>query len=55
MNADTSFRDFPQDMEYYLENVGFEVLKISHFWILMSVSKNYWGMTIIAKAVRKEE
>jgi SAM-dependent methyltransferase len=43
---------FPQEIKYYLENAGFEVLKICPFMDLMGgdVDENVWNITVIAKA-----
>jgi SAM-dependent methyltransferase len=42
---------FPQEIKYYLESTGFEVLKLCPFLDLNGkVTENIWNMTIIAKA-----
>jgi len=43
---------FPQELIYFLENAGFEVLKVCPFLDLTgTVDENTWTMAIIAKAV----
>ena len=42
---------FPQEIKYYLENAGFEVLKICPFLDLNGkVDENVWNITVIARA-----
>ncbi|MDI6886636.1 MAG: class I SAM-dependent methyltransferase [archaeon] len=42
---------FPQEIRYYLENTGFEVLKICPFLDLNGkVDENVWNITVIARA-----
>ena len=42
---------FPQEIKYYLENAGFEVLKICPFLDLNGpVDENVWNMCVIARA-----
>ena len=44
---------FPQEIKYYLEDAGFEVLKICPFLDLKDkVDENVWNITVIARAVR---
>ena len=44
---------FPQEIKYYLENAGFEVLKICPFLNLNGkVDENVWNMCIIARVRR---
>lgn len=46
---------FPQEIIHYLEEAGFEVLKICPFLDLEGeVDENVWNMTVIAKAVNME-
>jgi SAM-dependent methyltransferase len=46
---------FPQELKYYLENAGFEVLRICPFLDLNGrVDENVWNIAVIAKAVRGE-
>jgi len=46
---------FPQEITHYLEEAGFEVLKICPFLDLEGeVDENVWNMTVIAKAVSEE-
>jgi SAM-dependent methyltransferase len=43
---------FPQELRYYVEKAGFEVLKICPFLDLNgSVDETVWNMTVIARAV----
>ena len=43
---------FPQELRYYLEKAGFEVLKICPFLDLHGkVDESVWNMTVIARAV----
>jgi SAM-dependent methyltransferase len=43
---------FPKEIEYYLQNCGFELLKICPFLNFNGkVDENIWNMTIIARAV----
>ncbi|MCK4733817.1 MAG: class I SAM-dependent methyltransferase [Methanophagales archaeon] len=47
---------FPQELKYYLENAGFEVLKICPFLDLNGrVDENVWNIAVIARAVGGEE
>jgi SAM-dependent methyltransferase len=47
---------FPQEIKYYLENAGFEVLNICPFLNLNDkVDGNVWNITVIARAVGREE
>ena len=47
---------FPQELKYYLENAGFEVLKICPFLNLNGrVDEHVWNIAVIAKAVRGEK
>ena len=47
---------FPQEIKYYLENAGFEVLNICPFLDLNDkVDENVWNITVIARAVGGEE
>jgi SAM-dependent methyltransferase len=47
---------FPQEIKYYLENTGFEVLKICPFLDLNGkVDLNVWNITVIARAVGAKE
>jgi hypothetical protein len=42
---------FPQELKYYLENAGFEVLKICPFLDLNGcVDEHVWNIAVIAKA-----
>ena len=46
---------FPQEIKYYLEAAGFEVLKICPFMDLNGgVDENVWNITVIAKAMEGE-
>ena len=46
---------FPQEIKYYLENAGFEVLKICPFLDLNGeVDENVWNIAVIARAVEGE-
>ena len=46
---------FPQELKYYLENAGFEVLKICPFLDLNGkVDESVWNMCVIARAVDGE-
>ena len=46
---------FPQEITYYLEDAGFEVLKICPFMGFDGgVDENIWNITVIAKAVGGE-
>jgi len=46
---------FPQEIKYYLEAAGFEVLKICPFMDLNGgVDENVWNITVIAKAIDGE-
>jgi SAM-dependent methyltransferase len=43
---------FPQELKYYLENAGFEVLKIRPFLDLNGrVDEHVWNIAVIARAV----
>ena len=47
---------FPQEIKYYLENAGFEVLNICPFLDLNDkVDENIWNTTVIARAVGVDE
>lgn len=47
---------FPQEMTHYLEDAGFEVLKVCPFLDLNGkVDENDWNIAVIAKAVGGEE
>ena len=47
---------FPQEIKYYLEQAGFEVLKIGPFMDLNGgVNENVWNITVIARAVGGKE
>lgn len=47
---------FPQEIKYYLEDAGFEVLKICPFLHLNDkVDENVWNIVAIAKAVGEEK
>jgi hypothetical protein len=47
---------FPQELKYYLENAGFEVLKICPFLDLKGrVDENVWNIAVIARVVRGKE
>ncbi len=46
---------FPQEIKYYLENAGFEVLRIGPFLDLNGkVDENVWNIVVIARAVGKK-
>jgi SAM-dependent methyltransferase len=46
---------FPQEIKYYLEDAGFEVLKICPFLDLNGkVDENVWNIAVIARAVEGE-
>ncbi len=47
---------FPQEIKYYLEAAGFEVLKICPFMDFDGgrVNENVWNITVIARAVGAE-
>jgi hypothetical protein len=46
---------FPQELKYYLENAGFEVLKICPFFDLNGrVDEHVWNIAVIARAVEGE-
>ena len=46
---------FPQEIKYYLEDAGFEVLKICPFLDLNGkVDENVWNSTVIGKAIGGE-
>ena len=46
---------FPQELKYYLENAGFEVLKICPFLDLNGrVDEHVWNIAVIARAVDGE-
>ena len=47
---------FPQEIKYYLENTGFEVLKICPFLGLNGkVDENIWNIAVIARAAGGKE
>jgi len=47
---------FPQEIKYYLEDAGFEVLKICPFMDFDGrVDENVWNITVVARAVGKKE
>ena len=47
---------FPQELKYYLENTGFEVLKICPFLDLNGqVDENVWNIAVVARAVGGKE
>jgi len=47
---------FPQEIKYYLEDAGFDVLKICPFLDLNGgVNENVWNITVIARAVGGKE
>lgn len=44
---------FPQEIKFYLEKAGFEVVKMCEFPDLTgAVNENVWNITLVAKAVR---
>lgn len=47
---------FPQEIRYYLESTGFELLRICPFLDLArKIDKNVWNMCIIAKAMGEDK
>jgi len=46
---------FPQEMKYYLENAGFELVRMCPFMNLNgNVNEDVWNMTIVARALDKK-